>query len=547
MIHLRNTNVRRIPSEPDAIKRQLQRVLDSSYFRTSKQLSCFLRFVVEESLCGRSHKLSQYAIAINLGRDESFDPNTDPVIRIEARRLRQTLALYYQQEGQRDSIRIEIPTGRYVPVFRQNSVGEEPGSATELRSGAGAVSANPVAKGTEGPSIALLNFTCLGQDRELEEIAISLTEELSAALSCCEFIKLIRPIAAEGFLNDAQELEQRNHEYRADYVLDGKLQRWGEEIRLFSRLCDPVTGELIWSESFSLSASDKLNSFSQDRLLRCLAATIADFHGVMITHWANQALRLGTVIPEPQQAFIRFRYFHNRLDRRAFSGALQACENALKRWPDDALAHSLFANLCVVAYFNESRGVIDSPLQRAEAAACDAVALQPGFHFPHFTLGKVYFAQRERGACLAEFERSLQLNPYSASIAAWIGMYHCLLGEWESGIQLVKNSMAQTLDAVVHHFTLALAHYRRGAYDFAWTEARRVHAPDLFWDSLIRAACLGQLGRCHKAQRELAELLRLCPDFKTRGQERMQRLLYSEENVAMLMDGLRKAGLDEVV
>jgi hypothetical protein len=94
---------------------------------------------------------------------------------------------------------------------------------------------------------------------------------------------------------------------------------------------------------------------------------------------------------------------------------------------------------------------------------------------------------------------------------------------------------------------LALAYYRRGAYDFAWTEARRVHAPDLFWDSLIRAACLGQLGRRHKAQRELAELLRLCPDFRTRGQERMQRLLYSEENVAMLMDGLRKAGLDDMV
>jgi tetratricopeptide (TPR) repeat protein len=126
-------------------------------------------------------------------------------------------------------------------------------------------------------------------------------------------------------------------------------------------------------------------------------------------------------------------------------------------------------------------------------------------------------------------------------------MYLCLLGEWERGSQLVTASMALNPDHLAYHFTLALAHYRQGAYDMAWTEARRVHIPDVFWDNLIRAACLGQLGRREEAQLELAELLRLCPDFRTRGQKRMQRLLYSEENVAMLMEGLCKAGLGGVV
>jgi tetratricopeptide (TPR) repeat protein len=315
---------------------------------------------------------------------------------------------------------------------------------------------------------------------------------------------------------------------------------------LISRLRDPATGELIWSESFVLSAGEEASNCSRDQVVRRLAATIADFHGVVINHWTQQALLNNTEIPEQYEAFIRFRYFHNRLDLEAFSKALQACERALQRYPDDPLANSFLAELCVLAYFNGFE-VLDSLLQRAEQAACDAVAFQPAFHFTRFALGKVYFAKSEPGPCIAEFERCLELNPYSASIAAWIGMYLFLLGEWERGGQLVTASMALNPDNLAYHFTLALAHYRQGAYDIAWTEARRVHAPDLFWDTLIRAACLGQLGRREEAHLELVELLRLCPDFKTRGRERMRRLLFSEENVTMLLDGLRKAGLGDVV
>ena len=261
----------------------------------------------------------------------------------------------------------------------------------------------------------------------------------------------------------------------------------------------------------------------------------------LITHWTQHAVCGNAEIPAHHDAFIRVRHFHNRLDLGAFREALQACERALRRWPEDALTNSLFADLCVVAYYT-GLALIDSPLQRAEKAACDAVALQPAYHFTRFALGKVYFAKGERGPCLAEFGRCLALNPYSASVGAWIGMYLCLLGDWERGRQLVTASRALTPDNVVYHFTLALAHYRQGAFEAAWTEARRLHMPDLFWDSLVRAACLGQLSRRAEAQRELTELLRLCPDFKTRGRAHLRRLLFSEDNVAMLMDGLHKAG-----
>ena len=70
---------------PEAVREQLQRILDSPSFEASERRRRFLRYVVEELLAGRADRLKGYAIATDVfGRDESFDPQTDPVVRLEA-------------------------------------------------------------------------------------------------------------------------------------------------------------------------------------------------------------------------------------------------------------------------------------------------------------------------------------------------------------------------------------------------------------------------------------------------------------------------------
>ena len=71
--------------------------------------------MVEELLAGRADRLKGYTIATDVfGRDESFDPQTDPVVRLEARRLRRALEHCYLTAGRDDPIRIEIPKGGYA-------------------------------------------------------------------------------------------------------------------------------------------------------------------------------------------------------------------------------------------------------------------------------------------------------------------------------------------------------------------------------------------------------------------------------------------------
>ena len=108
----------RLSPSAEAVRQELERVLASPDFVASDRLKEFLRFVVEEALAGRGDRLHAYPIALEvLGRDASFDPQTDPVVRMEAGRLRRRLERYYFGAGQSDPVRIDIPKGGYAPTF----------------------------------------------------------------------------------------------------------------------------------------------------------------------------------------------------------------------------------------------------------------------------------------------------------------------------------------------------------------------------------------------------------------------------------------------
>ncbi|MCO5089381.1 MAG: hypothetical protein M9917_00005, partial [Bosea sp.] len=100
------------------IRAELDHVLASDAFRAAPQLSAFLSFVVGRTLAGRAAELKGYTIAVEgLGRPADFNPQLDPIVRVEAGRLRRALAQYYAGDGDGDAVRISMPVGGYVPVF----------------------------------------------------------------------------------------------------------------------------------------------------------------------------------------------------------------------------------------------------------------------------------------------------------------------------------------------------------------------------------------------------------------------------------------------
>lgn len=108
---------------PQLIQDALGRVLGSREIVNSERKKRFLKFIVQETLAGNADKIKAYTIAIDVfNRDSSFDPVSDPVVRIEAGRLRRCLEHYYLTDGATDELRITIPKGSYVPQFIMTEV-----------------------------------------------------------------------------------------------------------------------------------------------------------------------------------------------------------------------------------------------------------------------------------------------------------------------------------------------------------------------------------------------------------------------------------------
>ena len=103
-----------------AVRAQLERILASEVFSRSQQLRRFLSFVVEQTLAAQGHTLKESVLAHELyGKGTDFDGGTDPIVRVDARRLRDKLREYY--DGRSDPVVISLPKGSYVPVFTGNS------------------------------------------------------------------------------------------------------------------------------------------------------------------------------------------------------------------------------------------------------------------------------------------------------------------------------------------------------------------------------------------------------------------------------------------
>jgi hypothetical protein len=102
----------------ESVRAQLEKLLASATFSRTERLRRFLRFTVEETIGGKGEELKEYQIGIQVfGRKDSYDTRLDPIVRVEAGRLRSKLKEFYSNEGRNDPVVIEFQPGSYVPVF----------------------------------------------------------------------------------------------------------------------------------------------------------------------------------------------------------------------------------------------------------------------------------------------------------------------------------------------------------------------------------------------------------------------------------------------
>ena len=217
------------------IRDHLEKLRFSGAFSRSSSLFAFLFYVVEETLAGRGETLKELVIGDALySRSTPYDPRIASTVRVEARRLRRKLADYYDREGRADSVRIDLPTGGYRPVFAMGVSRFMP----DLRSRAEAqcVSAD----------LAIMPFRALSSDAGDDSFADGLTDELIFALEHQSQLKLAPRLMVFQYKNRAYALSEAAENLGVGAVLHGTLRSSGVRTRVTVELSNPQ-GFVTWS------------------------------------------------------------------------------------------------------------------------------------------------------------------------------------------------------------------------------------------------------------------------------------------------------------
>jgi hypothetical protein len=106
------------PVTPYEKHAELKRILESKYFAKAPKRRRFLEFTSGQAFLGEGDKLNEYLIGVEVyERGTDFDPQQDPIVRVQAHEIRRALKSYYQDEGNSSLLRVELPPGHYAPVY----------------------------------------------------------------------------------------------------------------------------------------------------------------------------------------------------------------------------------------------------------------------------------------------------------------------------------------------------------------------------------------------------------------------------------------------
>ncbi len=508
---------------PDLALEQLERLLASRDFDATPRSRAFLRFIVEETLAGRQDGLTQTAVATRVfDRRQDFDPTIDPIVRIQAGRLRRSLERYYLLAGGGDPVRIDLPRGGYVPVVRWATRREEDAATRAVERG-----------DEDWPSVVVGPFRNGGTDPRSDEAGVRFCERLAVEIGRYGDVRVTLWSELEKLGGVACD--------RGGFLLSGHLASDAAGWRAIARLVDCRNARQVWAEEFRGGSSPAAEF--QDQAARTVAVRIASENGVMARTLGAERRRDGSDEPTPYGAVLSsYRFYANR-DPEELVAALQALQRVVRQEPECGLAWVQLARLCADNYALDLSAA-ETPLELVSGCARRGAQLEPFSQRARTTLAQALLLQGELTAAAAEARHALELDPGTLAGLDTIGWLLTLLGDRQSGPALVRESMARNpCPSPVVFQALWLDHLRRGEAEESHRAAVQYREASSFWPALMRACSLGHLGRRTEAKTDTAELLGRRPDFLRRGRSLVGRLIRIPELSDRVLSGLGRAGL----
>jgi TolB-like protein len=472
------------------VRHHLKNVLGSHAFAGSKRAQDFLQLIVGHALDGQIDSLRERMIGAEMfGRPVDYDTGNDSVVRVKANEVRKKLAQYYLETEGKPAVRIELPSGHYVPRFHfepletaaQSQMGSIPLRSVEQptaqdlerldqrteanvneasrRPGQRLQRASRVLTGValgfallatigytsfkwrysnliarpEIRSIVILPFENLSGNPGQDYFADGMTEELIADLGQVSALRVISRTSAMSYKGTKKDLPEIAHELAVQGVVEGSVLRDGNQVRITAKLIDARTDHSIWTHTYVRDITNIL------ALQGDLAQAIADEVSVNVT--PQMQARLTRVRPVSREAEDMYLQGMLRLNASDCQSAIGYFQKATYLDPNSAQTHAALAS-CSGTLGEGGIVSYSEAFFKQETEAVRAIELDDSLPEGHAELANASMNLKWDWAKAAkEFSRALELNPSLASVHERYAVYLERTGRLPEAIAEVERGL----------------------------------------------------------------------------------------------------------
>ncbi|MGX9992593.1 adenylate cyclase (plasmid) [Rhizobium sp. Z1P35] len=560
----------------EEVRAQLERILSSGEFPSAGRGAAFLKYVTEETLAGRAQRLKAYSIAIEVFNRSAGFSQEDPVVRIEAGRLRRVIERYYLVAGQRDPIRIDIPKGGYVPTFKWNHAPTEAAGdalnedVVENRTFAGrrlawpmlaalvvfvcaglgyyaGVLTGPATDRSGGripgePTLVIAPFADLGDGSQAARYAAGLTEELLTALPRFKEITVLGRETSKA-LPPGVEASQVREGLGARYLVAGGVRVAGDKIRVTVRLVDTSDGSILWSQDYDENLNAHELFFIQTDVANKVATAIAQPYGIIAKSLAAN--------PPPDDVGVydctlRFYAYREELNPETHLIARDCLQNAVARFPAYATAWSMlsFIHLDEGRFDFNPQSDKGPAMERALGSARRAVLLEPDNTRALQALMTALFFNNEMKEAFEVGEAALSANSNDTEFLGELGTRVAFSGQWKRGAELLDRAIELNPGGAGYYFgTRALIACMLDDHEMAVRLIRKADLQKFPLFHGVAAVIYSEAGLLAEAKREGEVFIKMRPDYLPNiVAENRKRNLPPKDSLRIIA-ALRRAGL----
>jgi len=395
-------------------------------------------------------------------------------------------------------------------------------------------------------SIVVLPFTNRSNDPQQEYFADGITEDLTTDVARIQGSMVIARNTAFTYKGKAVDAKQIGRELGVRYVLEGSVQRAGNQVRINAQLVDTETGAQIWGDRFDRDAADlfALQNEITARIARALQSQLAIAEA-----------RRPTDHPDALDYILRGRAVLTRpISKENSDEAVTLFETALAFDPKSADAATWLAATLAFRVTDEMSDFPDEDLHRAEKLVAQALAASPNSALAHYVKGQVLFAQSRCGEAIPEYERAISLDRSRAPAYARLGWCKFLTGSADQAIPYFE----EAIHLSPHEPAIALWYGRMGVIyllqshtdeAIGWLEKANSENARLAFVHAYLAAGYALKGETERARSELAEAQGLSKLYSSLARVQ-QYTWYDNPQIRALAEatyfpGLRRAGIPE--